>query len=82
MSGALAFLLYSQALQRSSVTVATAPDARAADRRPPPCWAWRCSVTSCAPGWELGAVAGLLLTAAGASVLVRFEGVRENARTG
>ena len=39
-------------------------------------------MTWCGSGWGLGAVAGLLLTAAGASVLVRFEPCRENARTG
>ena len=81
VSGALAFLLYSQALQRSSVTVATAPMLVLQTAAP--------AVLGVAllgdvvrPGWELGAVAGLLLTAAGASVLVRFEGVRENTRTG
>ena len=81
LSGALAFLLYSQALQRSSVTVATAPMIVLQTAAPAVVGVVMLGdvVRS---GWELGAVAGLLLTAAGASALVRFEGVRENARTG
>ena len=78
LAGALAFLLYSLALQRSSVTVATAPMIVLQTAGP--------AVVGVAllgdavrDGWGLGAMAGLLLTLAGASVLVRFEGARENA---
>ncbi len=81
LSGALAFLLYSQALQRSSVTVATAPMIVLQTAAPAVVGVVMLGDVVRA-GWELGAVAGLLLTAAGASALVRFEGVRENARTG
>ncbi len=78
LAGALAFLLYSLALQRSSVTVATAPMIVLQTAGP--------AVVGVAllgdavrDGWGVGALAGLLLTLAGASVLVRFEGARESA---
>jgi drug/metabolite transporter (DMT)-like permease len=78
LSGALAFLLYSLALQRSSVTVATAPMIVVQTAGPAIVGVLLLGdvVRS---GWALGALVGFVLTAAGAVALVRFEGVREGA---
>ena len=75
LSGALAFLLYSLALQRSSVTVATAPMIVLQTAGP--------AIVGVAllgdavrSGWATAALVGFVLTAVGGVVLVRFEGVR------
>jgi len=81
ISGALAFLLYSQALQRSSVTVATAPMIVLQTAAPAVVGVLMLG-DAVRSGWEAGAAVGLMLTAAGASALVRFEGVRESSRAG
>lgn len=72
MAGALAFLLYSLALQRSSVTLATTPMIVLQTGLP--------AVAGLAvlgdavrPGWTAALVAGGVLTLVAAAVLVRFE---------
>lgn len=72
MAGALAFLLYSLALQRSSVTLATTPMIVLQTGLP--------AVAGLAvlgdavrPGWTAALVAGGALTLVAAAVLVRFE---------
>ncbi len=79
LSGALAFLLYSLALQRSSVTVATAPMVVVQTAVPAVIGVLLLGdvVRS---GWVAGAIVGFVLTAVGGVVLVRFEGVGESAR--
>lgn len=78
LSGALAFLLYSLALQRSSVTVATAPMIVLQTALPAVVGVLLLGdvVRS---GWAIAALVGSVLTAAGALALVRFEGMRESA---
>jgi drug/metabolite transporter (DMT)-like permease len=78
LSGALAFLLYSLALQRSSVTVATAPMIVLQTALPAVVGVLLLGdvVRS---GWAVGALIGTVLTAGGGVTLVRFEGVRESA---
>jgi len=75
--GALAFLLYSLALQRSSVTVATAPMIVVQTALP--------AVVGVVvlgdeirSGWGLVATASGVITLAAATVLVRFEGARDH----
>ena len=78
LSGALAFLLYSLALQRSSVTVATAPMIVLQTALPALVGVLLLGdvVRS---GWAAPALVGTFLTAAGGVILVRFEEVRESA---
>jgi len=78
LCGALAFLLYSLALQRSSVTVATAPMIVLQTAGPAVIGVLLLG-DEVRSGWALGALAGFVLTALGAVALVRFEGVRESA---
>lgn len=78
LSGALAFLLYSLALQRSSVTVATAPMIVVQTAGPAIVGVLLLG-DAVRSGWALGALVGFVLTAVGAVALVRFEGVRESA---
>jgi drug/metabolite transporter (DMT)-like permease len=77
LSGALAFLLYSLALQRSSVTVATAPMIVLQTAAPAVIGVLLLG-DEVRSGWALGAVGGFALTALGATLLVRFEGAREH----
>jgi drug/metabolite transporter (DMT)-like permease len=78
LSGALAFLLYSLALQRSSVTVATAPMIVLQTALPAFVGVLLLGdvVRS---GWAAPALVGTFLTAAGGVILVRFQEVRESA---
>ena len=78
LSGALAFLLYSLALQRSSVTVATAPMIVVQTAGPAIVGVLLLG-DAVRSGWAASALVGFVLTAAGAVALVRFEGVREGA---
>lgn len=78
LSGALAFLLYSLALQRSSVTVATAPMIVVQTAGPAVVGVLLLG-DEVRSGWAVGGAAGFVLTAVGATALVRFEGARENA---
>lgn len=78
MAGAMSFLLYSLALQRSSVTLATTPMIVLQTGLP--------AVAGLAvlgdevrPGWGIAMVVGGLLTLGAATVLVRFESVPEPA---
>jgi hypothetical protein len=77
LSGALAFMLYSLALQRSSVTVATAPMIVLQTALPALIGVLLLG-DAVRSGWAIGAIGGFVLTAIGATLLVRFEGVREN----
>jgi drug/metabolite transporter (DMT)-like permease len=76
LSGALAFLLYSLALQRSSVTVATAPMIVLQTALPAVAGVLLLG-DEVQSGWLVGALAGFILTAGGGVALLRFEGVRE-----
>jgi drug/metabolite transporter (DMT)-like permease len=80
LSGALAFLLYSLALQRSSVTVATAPMIVVQTAGPAIVGVLLLG-DAVRSGWAASALVGFVLTAAGAVALVRFEGVRQPTRT-
>lgn len=77
LCGALAFLLYSLALQRSSVTVATAPMIVLQTALPAVVGVVALG-DAVRAGWGIAAALGGLLTLAGATVLVRFEGAREH----
>jgi drug/metabolite transporter (DMT)-like permease len=76
LSGALAFLLYSLALQRSSVTVATAPMIVLQTALPAAAGVLLLG-DEVRSGWVVGALAGFILTAGGGVALLRFEGVRK-----
>lgn len=73
--GAMAFLFYSLALRRGSVTLATAPMIVAQTVAPAVFGLVFLGDTVRSGGWQIGAVAGLLLTCAGAVALARFEAV-------
>lgn len=75
LSGGLAFLLYSLALQRSSITVATAPMIVLQTALPAVVGVLALG-DEVRQGWDVGALVGSVLVAAGAVVLVRFEHVR------
>ena len=75
LSGGLAFLLYSMALQRSSITVATAPMIVLQTALPAVVGVLLLG-DEVRSGWDVGALIGSVLVAAGAVVLVRFENVR------
>jgi drug/metabolite transporter (DMT)-like permease len=76
LSGGLAFLLYSMALQRSTITVATAPMIVLQTALPAVVGVLLLG-DEVRPGWDVAALVGSVLVAAGAVVLVRFENVRE-----
>jgi drug/metabolite transporter (DMT)-like permease len=73
LGGALAFFLYSLALQRGSVTLATTPMIVTQTVTPAAVGVLLLG-DSVRPGWTLGAAVGFLVTVLAASVLVRFEG--------
>lgn len=78
LSGVLAFLLYSLALQRSSVTVATAPMIVVQTAVPAVVGVLLLG-DGVRSGWAVGGLVGFVLTAVGSVALVRFEGIRESA---
>lgn len=71
--GAVAFLLYSLALQRGAVTVATTPMIVTQTVTPAVVGVLLLG-DGVRPGWAVPAVVGFVLTIAAASTLVRFEG--------
>jgi hypothetical protein len=77
ISGALAFILYSLALQRGSVTLATTPMI-ALQTVTPALVGVLVLDDKVRAGWTVGAVAGFVVTAIGALVLVRFESVKDD----
>ena len=79
LSGGLAFLLYSLALQRSSITVATAPMIVLQTAVPAVVGVVLLG-DEVRSGWAAGALVGSVLTAAGGVALVHYEGIREQAR--
>jgi drug/metabolite transporter (DMT)-like permease len=74
ISGALAFFLYSVALQRGSVMTATAPMIVMQTVTPAAVGVLLLGDTI-RPGWSVAAALGLVLSGAGATALARFEGV-------
>jgi drug/metabolite transporter (DMT)-like permease len=74
ISGALAFFLYSVALQRGSVMTATAPMIVMQTAAPAAVGVLLLGDTI-RPGWSAAAALGLVLSGAGATALARFEGV-------
>lgn len=81
ISAALAFLLYSMALQRGTVTVATASMIAIQTVAPAAVGVLLLS-DEIRTGWAVGAIAGFAITAVGALILVRFERVRDEAEDG
>ena len=75
ISGALAFLLYSLALQRGSVTLATTPMIALQTITPAAVGVFVLG-DAVRAGWWPAAIAGFLLSAAGSLILVRFESVK------
>ncbi|MFK4086546.1 hypothetical protein ACI2LF_20725 [Kribbella sp. NPDC020789] len=75
LSGALAFILYSLALQRGSVTLATTPMI-ALQTITPAVVGVAVLSDAVRPGWWPLALLGFALSAAGSIVLVRFESVK------
>lgn len=80
-SGSLAFLLYSLALQRGSVAVATAPMI-ALQTVTPAAVGVLILDDQIRSGWSAAALVGFLLTILGSLVLVRFERIRDHGDTG
>jgi drug/metabolite transporter (DMT)-like permease len=80
VSGALAFILYSLALQRGSVTLATTPMI-ALQTVTPAAVGVLVLGDEVRNGWYAGALGGFVLTAIGALILVRFESVKEPSET-
>ncbi|NEA37006.1 hypothetical protein [Streptomyces sp. SID13031] len=78
VSAALAFLLYSLALQRGSVTLATTPMI-ALQTITPAAVGVLVLDDKIRDGWWAGAAAGFVVTAIGALILVRFESVKDEA---
>jgi len=78
LGGILAFLLYSMALQRGSVTVATALMIALQTIMPAVVGVLLLD-DGIRAGWSVGAVIGFAVTAAGAVVLLRFERIRDEA---
>ena len=76
VSGALAFVLYSLALQRGSVTLATTPMIALQTITPAAVGVFVLG-DEVRSGWTLGAVGGFIVTAIGALILVRFESVKD-----
>lgn len=81
IGAALAFLLYSMALQRGTVTVATASMIAIQTVAPAAVGVLLLS-DEIRTGWAVGAIAGFAITAVGALILVRFERVRDEAEDG
>jgi len=79
IAGALAFLLYSVALQRGAVTAATAPMIVLQTVTPAVVGVWALG-DEVRSGWLAPAAVGLVLTVAGAVTLARYEAVRERQR--
>jgi drug/metabolite transporter (DMT)-like permease len=75
ISGALAFILYSLALQRGSVTLATTPMI-ALQTITPAAVGVLVLDDAVRAGWWPAALVGFLLSAAGSVILVRFESVK------
>src|SRR4051812_21162514 len=80
ISGALAFILYSLALQRGSVTLATTPMI-ALQTITPAAVGVLVLGDEVRTGWYAGALGGFVLTAIGALILVRFETVKDPSET-
>ncbi|WBQ03288.1 hypothetical protein [Kribbella sp. CA-293567] len=78
VSAALAFLLYSLALQRGSVTLATTPMI-ALQTIAPSAIGVLVLGDAVREGWYAGALGGFAVTAVGALILVRFESVKDEA---
>jgi drug/metabolite transporter (DMT)-like permease len=78
VSAALAFLLYSLALQRGSVTLATTPMIALQTITPAAVGVFLLD-DKIRDGWSAGALAGFAITAIGALILVRFESVKDEA---
>jgi drug/metabolite transporter (DMT)-like permease len=76
MSGALAFILYSLALQRGSVTLATTPMIALQTITPAAVGVFVLD-DAVRSGWWPGAIAGFTLSAIGSLILVRFESVKD-----
>lgn len=76
LSGALAFVLYSLALQRGSVTLATTPMI-ALQTITPAAVGVLVLDDAVRSGWYAGALGGFAVTAVGALILVRFESVKD-----
>lgn len=76
ISGGLAFILYSLALQRGSVTLATTPMI-ALQTITPAAVGVLVLDDAVRNGWYAGALGGFVLTAIGALILVRFESVKD-----
>jgi drug/metabolite transporter (DMT)-like permease len=77
LGGGLALYLYSMALQRGSAVAATTP-LIAVQTVTPAAAGVLLLGDQVRSGWWPGAIAGFLITAAAAVVLVRFEGIRAN----
>ncbi|HEU4948854.1 MAG TPA: hypothetical protein VFT31_17030 [Kribbella sp.] len=81
ISGGLAFLLYSLALQRGTVTVATAPMI-ALQTITPAAVGVLLLGDAVRQGWYAAALGGFVVTAVGALILVRFENIRDETAEG
>ncbi len=79
VAGALAFLLYSLALQRGAVTAATAPMIVLQTVAPAVVGVWVLG-DEVRTGWLVPAAVGLVMTVAGAVTLARYEAARDRAR--
>ncbi len=75
ISGGLAFILYSLALQRGSVTLATTPMIALQTITPAAVGVFVLD-DAVRSGWWPAAIAGFVLSAAGSVILVRFESVK------
>lgn len=75
ISGGLAFILYSLALQRGSVTLATTPMIALQTITPAAVGVFVLD-DAVRAGWWPAAIAGFVLSAAGSVILVRFESVK------
>ena len=76
VGGALAFLLYSLALQRGAVTLATTPMIVTQTVTPAVVGVWLLG-DGVRPGWAAVAAVGFVVTVVAASALVRFEGAHQ-----
>lgn len=76
ISGALAFILYSLALQRGSVTLATTPMIALQTITPAAVGVFVLA-DAVRSGWWPGAITGFILSAIGSVILVRFESVKD-----
>nr|WP_202893320.1 hypothetical protein [Kribbella italica] len=80
VSGGLAFVLYSLALQRGSVTLATTPMIALQTIAPAAVGVFVLD-DAVRSGWGLAAIGGFVLTAIGALILVRFESVKDTSES-